>query len=92
MTPFGESPFWSFDRFGINHHHLVYTKGHGILSMALVTVSGYPCSGKSRRVQQLKEYLESRLVEPESSNIPNLKVVVISDDSLNIKRNVYNGL
>lgn len=62
--------------------------------MALVTVSGYPCSGKSRRVQQLKEYLESRLVEPdpESSNIPNLKVVVISDDSLNIKRNVYDGL
>jgi tRNA uridine 5-carbamoylmethylation protein Kti12 len=61
--------------------------------MALVTVSGYPCSGKSRRVEQLKTYLESRISEPssESDNVPPLKVVVISDDSLNLKRDAYNG-
>ena len=56
--------------------------------MALITVSGYPCSGKSRRVEQLKTYLESRLAE---SNAPTLNVAVVSDDSLDLKRDVYNG-
>ena len=61
--------------------------------MALVTVSGYPCSGKSRRVEQLRNYLESRISDPssESNNLPPLKVVVISDDSLGLTRDAYNG-
>jgi len=59
--------------------------------MALITITGYPSSGKSRRAQQLKEYLESRLADPEYRG-PTLKVVVLSDDNLDITRSVYDGI
>lgn len=57
--------------------------------MALVTFSGYPCSGKTRRATQLKDHLESRLLDPSYSG-PLLKVVVLSDDTLNVDRSSYN--
>ncbi|PCH36115.1 chromatin associated protein KTI12 [Wolfiporia cocos MD-104 SS10] len=57
--------------------------------MALITVSGYPSSGKSRRAEQLKTHLEARLRDPGYAG-PNLKVSVVSDDVLNIDRQVYN--
>ncbi|KAH7885058.1 chromatin associated protein KTI12 [Phlebopus sp. FC_14] len=57
--------------------------------MALVTISGYPCSGKSRRAAQIKDHLERRLVDPAYTG-PALSVTVLSDDSLNIDRAAYN--
>ncbi|KIJ49474.1 hypothetical protein M422DRAFT_59230 [Sphaerobolus stellatus SS14] len=57
--------------------------------MALVTFTGYPASGKTRRAQELKSYLESRFKSPEYSGKPN-KVVYISDDTLSLQRTVYN--
>jgi len=63
----------------------------GSRSMALITITGYPSSGKSKRAQQLKEYLESKLADPEYHG-PALKVVVLSDDSLNLARSVYDGI
>ena len=62
-----------------------------IKGMALVTITGYPSSGKSRRAQQLKEYLESKLADSEYRG-PTLKVVVLSDDGLNLSRSVYDGI
>ena len=59
--------------------------------MALITITGYPSSGKSRRAQQLKEYLEKKLGDPEYHG-PTLKVVVLSDDDLNLSRSVYDGI
>jgi len=59
--------------------------------MALITITGFPTSGKSRRAQQLKGYLESRLADPEYHG-PTLTVVVLSDDSLNLSRSVYDGI
>ena len=59
--------------------------------MALITITGYPSSGKSRRAQQFKEYLENRLADPEYHG-PTLKVVVLSDDNLNLTRSVYDGI
>ncbi|KAH8119074.1 chromatin associated protein KTI12 [Phellopilus nigrolimitatus] len=56
--------------------------------MALITISGYPASGKSHRADQLKTYLERRLQEPTYDG-PKLKVTVLTDDKLNIKRHVY---
>jgi protein KTI12 len=58
--------------------------------MALVTFSGYPSSGKTRRAIQLKEHLDRRLADP-SCNDLRQKVVVLSDNSLNIDRSSYNG-
>lgn len=60
------------------------------LLMALITISGYPASGKTRRAQQLKSFLERRLAEPTYEG-PKFKVILLSDDSLNIKRHVYDG-
>ena len=59
--------------------------------MALVTISGYPSSGKSTRALQLKKYFEEKISEPSYEG--SLKtVVLISDDSLELTRDGYNGL
>lgn len=58
--------------------------------MALITISGYPCSGKSRRAAQIKAHLEATLQQPNYIG-PSLKVVLLSDDVLNIGRSAYNG-
>ncbi len=58
--------------------------------MALITISGYPCSGKSRRAQQIVNFIQEKLKDPEY-NGPQLNVVLISDDSLNISRSAYDG-
>lgn len=61
------------------------------MNMALITISGYPCSGKSRRAQQLKSALESRLQDPNYAG-PQLHVSILSDESLNISRDAYKGV
>jgi tRNA uridine 5-carbamoylmethylation protein Kti12 len=58
--------------------------------MALITISGYPCSGKSRRAAQIKEHIERRIAGPDYTG-PALSVTVLSDDTLNIGREAYNG-
>ncbi|KAG8713522.1 hypothetical protein FRC08_013156 [Ceratobasidium sp. 394] len=57
--------------------------------MALVTVSGFPCSGKTRRAQQLREFLENKIQDDSDSHTKSWKVVVISDESLIIPRSSY---
>lgn len=59
-------------------------------SMALITISGYPCSGKSTRARQLLSFLNTKLCDGQY-NGPKYKVTVLSDDELNISRNVYSG-
>ncbi|KAH9935713.1 chromatin associated protein KTI12 [Fomitopsis serialis] len=56
--------------------------------MALITISGFPSSGKSRRAHQIKAQLESRIQDPSYPG-PRLKVSIISDDDLNVDRSVY---
>ena len=58
--------------------------------MALITISGYPCVGKSRRATQLKDHLEQRLSDPLYTG-PSLSVTLLSDDTLNIPRAAYDG-
>lgn len=58
--------------------------------MALITISGYPSSGKTRRATQIRSYLETRLADP-SYEGPKLKISLISDDTLDISRDAYNG-
>lgn len=56
--------------------------------MALVTITGFPCSGKSTRAQQLKQYFEKRLKKPEYDG-PALEVVVVDDESSHVPRSTY---
>ena len=49
--------------------------------MALITIAGYPSSGKTRRAEQIKLDLERRLEDPSYAG-PKLKVVIVSDDTL----------
>ena len=51
--------------------------------MPLVVMCGYPCSGKSKRAEELKNYLE---------NSSGKTVHLAGDESLNLERNtVYAG-
>jgi len=50
--------------------------------MALVTISGFPCSGKTTRAKQLKELLETR---------QSLPVLLLNDDTQNLSREVYDA-
>ncbi|OCF36093.1 protein KTI12 [Kwoniella heveanensis BCC8398] len=56
--------------------------------MALVTISGYPCSGKSKRAAQLKEYFIAKLAEKEYDG-PELQVNVVSDENSHVPRSTY---
>jgi protein KTI12 len=58
--------------------------------MALITISGYPCSGKTRRAEQIQTLLEQHLKDSNYEG-PLLKVVCLSDDTLSLKRTSYDG-
>jgi len=58
--------------------------------MALVTIVGYPCSGKSTRAAQLASAFESKLSDSNYTG-PKLKVVIVSDQSNHVSRSVYDG-
>jgi len=58
--------------------------------MALITFTGYPSSGKTRRAIQLKDHLVRRLADPAYTG-PSLKVIVLSDDFVNVDRSSYDG-
>jgi protein KTI12 len=58
--------------------------------MALVTIVGYPCSGKSRLADALVKDLEARLSSPEYTG-PKLDVVLVSDDTSHVSRAVYDS-
>lgn len=58
--------------------------------MALITVSGYPSSGKSRRVAQLESYLATQLQSPAYTG-PYRVIEIISDDTVGLERAVYDG-
>jgi len=56
--------------------------------MALITFTGYPSSGKTRRAIQLKDHLVHRLADPAYKG-PSLKVFILSDDLVNVDRSSY---
>jgi len=53
----------------------------------LITFTGYPSSGKTRRAFQLKDHLDRRIADPSGQ-----KVIVLSDDLLNLDRSSYDGM
>ncbi|GAA6013624.1 hypothetical protein JCM10207_004794 [Rhodosporidiobolus poonsookiae] len=56
--------------------------------MALVTLSGYPCAGKTTRAQELRAFLEHKLQDAPPT-LARLKVVLINDESLSLAKSVY---
>ncbi|TYJ56719.1 hypothetical protein B9479_002489 [Cryptococcus floricola] len=58
--------------------------------MALVTITGFPCSGKSTRAHQLKEYFQKRL-KAEDYKGPSLVVEVIDDEGSHVPRSTYDS-
>jgi protein KTI12 len=58
--------------------------------MQLITISGFPCSGKTFRSNQLVEYLQSRISESKDPRISKITVHHINEESLGVSRNVYN--
>lgn len=58
--------------------------------MALVTIVGYPCSGKSRIAEALVEDFRGRLADPSYTG-PKLEVVHVSDENSHVPRSVYDS-
>ncbi|PFH50018.1 hypothetical protein AMATHDRAFT_4408 [Amanita thiersii Skay4041] len=56
--------------------------------MALITIAGLPCSGKSARARQLKAYLDSKISDALYQGSMR-EAVILSDESLKIPRSVY---
>lgn len=59
--------------------------------MALITISGYPCSGKSTRALQLKEDFESRIQQALNGAISKLQVVIVDDKECGVRREAYDS-
>lgn len=62
--------------------------------MALVTISGYPCSGKSTRAHEIARDFERRIAESSAasgSTAPKYSVVVVDDDGCHVTRAAYDG-
>ncbi|KAI8880711.1 chromatin associated protein KTI12 [Backusella circina FSU 941] len=53
--------------------------------MPLIIVTGYPSSGKTQRVNEIKEYLVKRLDEEKKS----MRIHVINDESLHVIKDAY---
>jgi len=51
-------------------------------------VTGFPCSGKTTRAEQLRNHIQNKIKDEEYSG-PLKTVVVINDDALNILRSSY---
>jgi protein KTI12 len=58
--------------------------------MALVTIVGFPCCGKSTRAKQIKEYLEKRIADETEG--PKLSVVLVDDDNSHVPRSTYDSM
>ena len=62
--------------------------------MAMVTLCGYPCSGKSTRAQQLAAFLDRKLADPSTpTHLQRAlrRVVVVNDEGLSISKHAYDG-
>ncbi|GAA6049298.1 hypothetical protein JCM3770_005928 [Rhodotorula araucariae] len=58
--------------------------------MAMVTLCGYPCAGKTQRAQQLAAYLEAKLADPSTPPRHRArKVVLLNDESLGLAKSAY---
>jgi protein KTI12 len=55
--------------------------------MPLIILSGYPSSGKTQRVNEIKEYFIKRLEEENKS----FRIHVINDESLHVSKDAYKG-
>lgn len=57
--------------------------------MAMITFSGYPSSGKTRRANELVSFLTAQVAA--SPSLARLKVILINDESLGISKSSYDG-
>ncbi|KAJ8661227.1 hypothetical protein O0I10_002976 [Lichtheimia ornata] len=53
--------------------------------MPLIVLTGHPCSGKSQRAHQIKQYMLQRL----SADGRSMRIHIINDDSLNVSKEAY---
>ena len=55
----------------------------------LIIISGFPCSGKTRRSEQLVKNFEERVSNSSDPKISSLKIHLVNDESLGVSRTVY---
>ncbi|KAI9316351.1 chromatin associated protein KTI12-domain-containing protein [Dichotomocladium elegans] len=55
--------------------------------MPLIVLTGFPCSGKTQRAKQLEQYLLKRLQDEGRT----MRIHIINDDTLHIRKDAYRG-
>ncbi|KIW01764.1 uncharacterized protein PV09_06937 [Verruconis gallopava] len=58
--------------------------------MPLITISGFPCSGKTYRSKQLEDYFRSKIAQSDDPRISKISVHHLNEESLGLSRDVYN--
>lgn len=79
-------------------HLLLHLHSHGVncsllsplssTTMPLIVLTGHPCSGKSHRANQIKQYMLQRL----SADGRSMRIHIVNDDSLNVSKEAYRGI
>ena len=59
--------------------------------MVLLTISGFPSSGKTTRARELAAFFDTKIAASDVPAIKRLKVAVINDESLNLSKTAYDG-
>ena len=59
--------------------------------VAMLTISGFPSSGKSTRAKELATFFETKIATSDAAAIKRLKVAIINDESLNLSKSAYDG-
>lgn len=59
--------------------------------VGMLTVCGYPSSGKTTRAKELVSFFSAKIASSDVPAIARLKVVLINDESLNLAKSAYDG-
>jgi protein KTI12 len=63
---------------------------HRLTHSQLITVSGFPCSGKTHRSRQLVDFFQSKISGSTDPRISKITIHHINEESLGLSRDVYN--
>ncbi|KAK4703078.1 protein KTI12, partial [Phenoliferia sp. Uapishka_3] len=60
--------------------------------VGMLTIAGYPSSGKSTRAKELASFFEAKIAASDVPAVKRLKVAIINDESLNLSKSAYDGM
>lgn len=66
-----------------------YRSHANCLFLKLITISGFPCSGKTYRSRQLVDFFQSKIAESTDARVSKIAIRHINEEPLGLSRDVY---